>query len=654
MAWAADSSQPRMRRAEWLHQRRAHWQRLRPGAERVRPLVPPGPKSTIFLPLALLAALLPGLYALQYWDLTPPGPWWGMRGLAALEGLWLDQVPLQGLGPYSEATAYRRVAMHPPLFAWLEAAALWASGDRTPLATVVPSYLGGAVSILLIFALGRCHGRPALGLIAAALMGFNATLLSQMQHASPTTIGFAAILGVLLCYARACRSRTSRGPIGWAVLGGVSLALALLSTGPWALVSVAIVVTHRLVLGREPWPGKRPAGWKVIWPIVVRRLIGWLLGLAAVLLAVAIAAPWYIAMSMRYGLDFWAGLCSGGRHWTDYLAGLLMVSPPTLVLGLFGAVRAARLLVSTERGTRNPVVAGAAFWLVWLVVSLLASVVLPGGTTPLGRLMVLGALTMLAAQTMIELSERRITSRALIWLAPATVVVVAWWLMPELRSAVDGMLRGRRPSAGMSLALHLGVDVLILMTLALLWLNRWTRSNDARRRLLIGVFLGGVLLATMGAGLREVAFRHRETSDLLALRDAILRRDAQRQVSMLAVVSSSGDSLEGDDANESPMAQPGGRLRFILRSALPRLAQWDFASAKALQQLPDTERLVILAGRGARLPYTLQARLRLEMLYPGDSGLLAAYGTPIDAPRAARRGWFQQTGQHDDDLPLQR
>src|SRR5262245_38236611 len=58
-----------------------------------RPLVRPAPRSAMFFPLVVLVAVLPGLYALTSWDLTPPGPWWGLRGLAVLDGLVVDQVP---------------------------------------------------------------------------------------------------------------------------------------------------------------------------------------------------------------------------------------------------------------------------------------------------------------------------------------------------------------------------------------------------------------------------------------------------------------------------------------------------------------------------------------------------------------------------------
>src|SRR5580765_797430 len=102
-----------------------------PGPE--PPLVRPAPRSAMFFPLVVLVAVLPGLYALRCWDLNPPGPWWGLRGLVVLEGRWFDQVPAAaGMGPEEEAREFRAVALQPPLYAWLEAVSLALSPHRAP------------------------------------------------------------------------------------------------------------------------------------------------------------------------------------------------------------------------------------------------------------------------------------------------------------------------------------------------------------------------------------------------------------------------------------------------------------------------------------------------------------------------------------------
>ena len=79
--------------------------RIRPLA---RPLIRPAPRSAMVFPLVVLIAVLPGMVALNSWDLTPPGPLWGLRGLAVLDGLVLDQMPAAAeIKPVPESAAFR-------------------------------------------------------------------------------------------------------------------------------------------------------------------------------------------------------------------------------------------------------------------------------------------------------------------------------------------------------------------------------------------------------------------------------------------------------------------------------------------------------------------------------------------------------------------
>ena len=161
-------------------------------------------------------------------------------------------------------------------------------------------------------------------------------------------------------------------------------------------------------------------------------------------------------------------------------------------------------------------------------------------------------------------------------------------------------------------------------------LDRWARRRDDRRLLVLGGCLGAVLAVTVASGLREVRFRHRETADLLALREAILRRHHARPFHVLAVVGPSNDP-------NSPANRPAGRLRFLLRATLPELAQIDLARPEDLRALPGDHRLVILSGSRARLDYASQSRLGLEAIDPGRSGELEAFATRAEGGRGSRR-----------------
>ncbi|HEX8204172.1 MAG TPA: glycosyltransferase family 39 protein [Isosphaeraceae bacterium] len=614
--------------------------RAEPPLAPAAPLVRPAPRAAMFFPLVVLAAVLPGLYALRCWDLNPPGPWWGLRGLVVLEGRWLDQVPAgASMGPPAEARSFRAVALQPPLYAWLEAIGLALSAHRAPLATILPSYAAGAAVVVLVYLLGRTWRGPGCALTAAVLAGFNRELLVQMQQASPTTLGLAGALVALLAYGRhAAAGQRPRWP--WILLGGLGLGLSLMAVGGLALAVVPVVGLHRLYLGSEPAPGGRPRRWWRAWRD--DSVLG--AGALALALGVGLAAPWHAAMAARYGPAFAAALLAPGDHTPacrPCLPVLLVaLTPVTLPLGLLGAGRAIRRALTGDPDD-GPTVGGA-LAVLWLAVAALLPALWPGGPRPALGLFLLIPLSLLAAEAMTDLANRRIPVRALVWLAPATAATVAWWESSGLRDAVASLAAGRRLDPAMALGLHLGLDLLVGAALVVRGLDRWAHHRDDRRRAVLGGFLLAVLALTVGAGIREVRFRHRETADLLALRRIILRRQQAHPFDLVAVVGPDRPPGPADEA-----ARPGGRLRFILRSTLPHLAQLDLPRADDLLNLPDGRRLVILAGTGPRLPYAVQAQLGLEAIHPGRSGILDAFATVHDtqhgdeARRPARAG-------HDD------
>ncbi len=241
-----------------------------------RPLFRPAPRSAMVFPLVVLVAVLPGLLALNAWDLTPPGPLWGLRGLAVLDGMVLDQVPASaGIRPVQEAAAYRAVAFQPPLYAWLEAALFWLDGNRDPMASVLPSYVAGGLAVVLVYLHARLWRGAGLGLTAAVLVGFNQNLLLRMQEATPSTLALCGVLAVLLAYcwherviAESMRPWPWAGPTAWAVVGGLAMGLALLVMGGLALIAIPIVLLHQYYLrGAAPPspPGARPRRWRLSW-----------------------------------------------------------------------------------------------------------------------------------------------------------------------------------------------------------------------------------------------------------------------------------------------------------------------------------------------------------------------------------------------------
>jgi hypothetical protein len=615
--------EPRLAKRQRIESRR----RLEEVVSPPRPLLRPAPRAAMFFPIVLVAAVLPGLYALNWWDLNPPGPWWGLRGLAVLDGRFLDQVPAPGLGPEPEARVYRGVAMQPPLYAWLEAVGLAVSAHRAPLATVLPSYAAGALVVVLIFLHGRLWGSPGLGLVAAVLTAFNRDLLAQMQQASPFTLGLAGVLGALLCYGQHLRSPQGRHS-GWIALGGLSLAVSLLAVGLFGLICVPIILLHQLYLGADPAATARKTWWRA-----------WLAsstlpaGAIALVIGVALASPWYLMMVKAHGAEFLSAIAAppgSGEEGEPTLFGILVaLSPATLPLGLYAAARAIRLALAAELDDATTV--GGTLWLLWLAVAALGPAFWPSGPRAELKLFLLVPLNLFAAQAIMDLASRRIPVRTLTWLAPATACSIAWSISSDLRGAMIHLVQGRRLSAGTALGLHLGVDLIVILVLVTRRLDRWATRRDHRRRFVLAGFLLTVFLVTVGTGLREVRFRHRETSELLDLRNVVLRRQAVRPFSVVAVVG------PDSDFRLRPSIPPGGRLRFILRSTLPTLSQIDLAKVDDLFKLPGGNRLVIMIGTNQRLTYSAQSRLGLETIHPGRSGVLDAFATVHVPQRRVRR-----------------
>ncbi|QEH31855.1 hypothetical protein OJF2_03220 [Aquisphaera giovannonii] len=623
---------------------------LRP-PEAARPLIRPAPRSAVFFPLVVLVAILPGLVALNSWDLTPPGPLWGLRALAVLDdGLLVDQVPAaDAIGPAGEAMAYRAVSYQPPLYAWLAAVGMGLSADHDPIGSVLPSYIAGTFIVMLAYLHGRLWRGGGVGFAAALLVGFNPNLLLRMQEATPTTLAVAATVAALLCYGRHLRATRDlirsdpwARPAFWAVAEGACLGLALLTLDGFGLVVVPIAALHRLYIGPDPSlyptfrprPGARGASRSRRWPWprrLARRLgAAWVDTLLVVALAALIAVPWQVAMFRAHGWDMLSGLEFPSWSETSSLpARLFELAPVTLPLGLYGAARAFRLGLMDDENT--PETVGGAFWLLWLCVAALLPAFWPAGPRGAMDLLLLVPLNLLAASTVADLVNRRIPVRALIALAPATAFSVMWWASADLRGAVGDLAHGRA-SAATALGVHLAFDLAIVSILLTRRLEIWSRRKDVHRRIVLAGFLLTVLAITVGTGVQEVVFRHSETHELLALRTMILRRNREHPFESLSVVRSDL-AAASDPARSADLAFTGGWLRFILRTALPHLAQHDLRTVDELLAEPDGRRLILFTGAGERPSYPVKSKLHLEAIHPGRTGILDAYATAQDDTR---------------------
>ena len=612
---------------------------------RAQPLIDPAPRSAMFFPLVVLVAVLPGMVALNSWDLTPPGPLWGLRALAVLDGLAIDQVPAAiTIKPPGESAAFRALSFQPPLYAWLAALGMRLTADLDPLASVLPSYVAGILVVVLVYLHGRVWRGGGMGLAAVLLVGFNPNLLLRMQAATPTTLAVAGAMGALLCYGwhqRAAEESVRRwpwaGPIFWAVVGGLSLGLSLLALGGFGLIVIPVVILHQVYLrvGSTSPPVSRSRArlrWLDWW-----RTAGVTDGLLALAIAFIVALPWHIRMVQTHGWEALTGLAF--RSWgmagneASLLVRLFELAPVTLPLGIYGAARAIRLALIDENN--SPETMGGSLWVIWLAVAALAPAFWPSGPRGALDFFLLVPLDLLAAVTVADLVNRRVPVRTLIILAPATAMSVAWWASEDLQGAVDDLMHGRADAAT-ALGLHLALDLILLSIWFTRRLDRWARRRDDRQRCVLAFFLLTILAITVGTGVQEVVFRHSETHDLLTLRTMILRRNRERPFELLAVVGPEVVTTP-PSSTAAPGRRPGeqytgGWLRFILRTALPHLPQRDLNNIDELLALPEGQRLIIFTGSGQRLSSAAKSKLGLEMIHPGRMGILDAYATAHNRP----------------------
>ena len=168
----------------------------------------------------------------------------------------------------------------PPLFYWIDMAAMQLLGANSFSARIAPMVGAWLMGASLLLALRPWHGHRvalmALGLLATCPFYFVGA-----QYANHDMLVAGLITVAVFAFARGVES-TRRVHLGWVVLGWAACALATLSKGLIGIVLPALVI--------GPWLLARGR---------FRQMRGVLhpLGL---LVFVALAAPWFVAMQLRF------------------------------------------------------------------------------------------------------------------------------------------------------------------------------------------------------------------------------------------------------------------------------------------------------------------------------------------------------------------
>lgn len=591
------------------------------------PLISPRSRSAMYFPLAVLVAVLPGLFAvLSCWDLDPPGPWWGIRAVSVALGNYRDQDPGDaGISSADELQAYRRVTLQPPLYAWLSGLALRLSPTWDPLFIVTPAYLCGAAAIFLVYVLVRTSRSDGTAFLAAALASLSPAFLGQEKVASPTNVGLCCVLASAGLFEHARRrggGGGGRGRLLSSAAAGAALGLAALSIGWFALVALATPALQRII-SRAPDRSLRSAKAKRVGVVGV---------LLAVTAALAVAGPWFLEAFRRHGAPLFAALAappdivapSEAMVQPGLLSRLAELAPAFSALACLGLFRSFARLVAWDDDL-DP--ATEAFWPSWFIVAALVPAVWREAPRSLVDIYLLIPSSALAASTAADLIARREPVRSLVIFAPATALAMVWAQSADLRDAVSDLSSGR-VDHGTALGLHLVLDVLLCSVLLCRRIDHWARRSDRRRRGVLATFLLLCLGFVVFSGFREAGFRHHETRELIDLRRIVLRRHSRLPFQEVIVVN----RTQGKPG--APPVGAGGRLRFMLYATLPDVPIIDLASIDSLTALDPAKPMLVVLAEDQRLAYSQQSRLRLETIHSSAPELFLALAS-VQELRAA-------------------
>ncbi|HEY4612364.1 MAG TPA: glycosyltransferase family 39 protein, partial [Bacteroidota bacterium] len=376
--------------------------------------LPESSRERVFLAAIALAGLLRfvnlGFLDLQAWDESL----YAIRAEGILRfGGWIDQTPFAIDGLYS--------SLHPPVYVWLTAIAMKIFGN-SEFSIRFFSALLGALTLFVIYRIGKKIANAEVGLLAALLFGLNPFVsfyARQGQFDSVLVFFLALSVYFLISVDPQQYAKT-------AVLAGVSLGMALM-TKLYVAFGIPVAYLLWLFTTREEMKTRL---WKNFGIIVFAASI--------------VAAPWYIYMTIAHGNGNALFFLNASALWERTVSGIEGNVKPLetfyFVNQLFVVFPAAVLwfaygLWNSIRSREEPWLFVAVWLLVFFVVFSIMRTKLAVYLLPM-----FVPASLFAAKELGNAIAGKISTKATTALVGGTLLTILWSSSQEWRNAVKDVL----------------------------------------------------------------------------------------------------------------------------------------------------------------------------------------------------------------------
>jgi len=394
-------------------------------------------------------------------------------------------VEMHQRGEWVVPTFNDELRSHKPVLLYWAMRASYAALGVSEFSARLPSALAGIAIVVMCYHLARLLFDRTTGLLASLLLASALMFAVLMRASTPDGVLMVSSTAALLAFVAGVATRRGgsfaggpplasfRLPLPHAVAMYLAMGVAVLAKGPIGVLLPLWAICLYGLFGEPVDPGREPDPNQPAW----RRLLAWLAASAApgrwlrgawsirmplgLLLVAAVAAPWYVAVSLRTGGDWLTGFL--GTHNVGRFANAMEGhgGPPyyyvvAVLAGFFPASCFLPVAVVGATGERRrmtdraqPYAFGLAVIAAWLTFFSAAATKLPNYVIPcyVGLAVVTGAWLVQQVRRF-EASDTRASVRT--WLgAGMTSCVVVGVLLTIGLGVATGLLMGGSPLIGL-------------------------------------------------------------------------------------------------------------------------------------------------------------------------------------------------------------